>query len=909
MVKVSSLEKQVETYKEKVDELITSLEEEKKLTKELGDQLSETKVQLEESQLKSKQLEQEIDETKKRHEEELSDLRSEVESAKEGKSEAEAKLRLAQERHAKELEDITSQLEASQQEAEELLVKLQNQGEQLKEKLQTIERLRVSLQQLEQEKATLTEKLSEEKNLRESERKHLESLLDTETQAKLKAESDLKELKTTVDELTQTNEELLSKAQQLEEANELLKEVVADLRSEIKGYKEDIEQGKKELAEERRKTEKANEALEKEREVTQRLKEEIESMRLEMDRLREEMERREKKVDEREKAVESREQQVKRRENEVGQRESNVGVRETKLASKKDALREAKRAHKERIRQHSEERQRHEEDFRRREAAILRRRDPEDPQLVAQRKAIAKLKARIGVSKDDVLLINVRRAENNNDLIEAGLNRRLVSLLGTNDYLTIADAADERLTALRQARLQKKTNLLGANYQRILNHDKDELRDIYNHLKNITTLDKGIQSELKYLAKTSPIHWFNPGFQAAAKKHAEEMAPHYAKLADGCSVIVDYLKPLSHELNDQLKSLPAPGEMRGLNDAQKKAIEEHRAVLTRYLHQVNEELALYEPLYKQLYGDPHASHPLVKQGILKTIQQAKEDKHALKFLSFASSYSDHPQEERSAHFQEGYESDRDGNVTTVSGTVGGGVYYRPVQWAKAGYFRQYEINGDSDFHGYFIEEHYSSNYNPAEGDDYQEYQSDVKLTLNKFPEGPDPNDPELITARVEYSLAVAAQMLAGYSEPPNEETPVILQGDNPEELRYVFTALATIGREVPLFKYDSTAIAIISNAFHYSQEMEKVFSLLGWREQFTQDSCYETCFKNQPSLKLWLAGIKEATEHKLGHQKERGQIKKAVGQVTHTFFGNTKSKEVIEELRQINELRGPECAG
>ena len=68
--------------------------------------------------------------------------------------------------------------------------------------------------------------------------------------------------------------------------------------------------------------------------------------------------------------------------------------------------------------------------------------------------------------------------------------------------------------------------------------------------------DSAIQNELRLLGRATPIHWFNPGFQSAAKKHAMEMANHFNELATGCNLLVEYLTPLRFDLKEQLASIP-----------------------------------------------------------------------------------------------------------------------------------------------------------------------------------------------------------------------------------------------------------------------------------------------------------------------------------------------------------------
>ncbi|WED43175.1 hypothetical protein [Legionella cardiaca] len=894
--KTSALQEQVEKY----DELKRSFDELEKERARLEKALSEAKTVDEETR---KKLEEELRRTQeayKAQEIELAQLSEKLKHLGEEKDSLQQKLNV--------LEETNKQL---QQEKDNLTAEVKKYKQQWSETEEELKKERAKTQEA-NKKAEAAEKTAESA-VSEAEEMRMEMQRMKEEMTRLREEMALREQKVkeredtvaaSEDKVRKREEDAAKKEKDLNEREE----TVAEREKNLERATETVAEKAKDLEKrEESVTERERNVKEREATVTKREKEVTENE----EKLRqrsEELKRQEEELQRRAKDLDKRGEELQRRAEDLDQQEEELQRRAEDLDQQEEELQ--RRA--EDMDQQEEELQRRTEDLEQQEEELQRRGADipplEEAHRIAQRNAMSSLRAQISKTKDYVLLEAVRVATNNDDLINAGLSPRLVAALFDTDYILLADAAANRLTALREEQVQRKAIVSSAIYEQALNKDKEELRTLTKNLPHITSIDKDIQDELKYLAKASPVHWFNPGFQAAAKKHANEMAPHFEKLGDGCSIIVGYLKPLSHELRHQLKCLPAPSEMVRLAAPQKKAIEDQRAVLTRYLRAVEKELALYEPLYKRLYGDHRASHPLLKQGILKTLNQARSDKHSLRFLSFSSDFSDHPLSEKAEHLEADYESAINAPRIEISGTTGV-THYKSVSRAKVGYFREHVINPNSNYAGYFMEEH-ASNHADAAGDFIEEH-PDVLLTLSKFPDGPDPNDPELITARVQFSLAMATQLLSGFSEPPTAKKPVTVSGEDPVPLRYLWTALVLIGREVPNFKFDHTAVEIFSSSYRPTKELEEIAGLFGFvtKYQFTPDSCYETCFKNQPSLTQWLAGIKEATNYKLGFEKERGQMKKMTERVTYSFFGNSKTKDVLEEIRQENEIKGPECDG
>ncbi|KTD12538.1 hypothetical protein [Legionella hackeliae] len=876
----SELQQRVKEYKENSETLDRELKKYLSEVVTLKEGLQETQEKLQEASARTSQLEQEIENTTTAFLEKEILLKKQIEETKQSAERDVAgvkqKLAEAEKSYQVTLNSLSVSLKEVTEEVQQLQSSLQEKDLQFKVKEESYKKLETESAELKQLKEKLQKELSDSKRLSESTISELQMKLDVETKAGVDKQAKLQELSQQLGNLQAT---LKSQTEELQTKNGELEDVKRFLESEHIRFSQELETIKKQIEEERYK---AQEAETKQKQAEKSAEEaQLETRRIleEMKRLRKEMEIQEAKVKAREQRVAEREQQVEERAAEV------------------EAL------HQEVLRV--------EEDVHRREDELAHAEIPiENPRELARRKAITALKAKFARSIDDDLLTAISHATSNEDLAKLGLDLKYLAVLEHDDYLLIADATDERLTQLQEERSEIKTELLERNYKAVLGENREKLRRIYNNLNKIDTLDKGITNELNYLVQISPLHWFSPAFQASLKKNAHELAPHYERLAEGCNVVVDYLKPLSIELKHQFRSLPSIEEIEHLpeNSPKRSDIESRRALLTRYLQRVQGQLDLYEPLYKLLNGDPAASNPLLRQGIRKTLKYAQDEKYSLKFSSFSSDYRDYSQEERALHLQAGYESNVEGNVTEISSNTGL-AHYQVVESAKQNYFREHIINPDDQFCGYFIEDRAKNLDSPLYGDSLKGYRPSITITVSKFPQGPDSRDPQLIAARVQYALAVATHLLSEFVEPPTAKDPVIMRGPNPEELRYLWTAMVLVGKEVSGFQFPPEAVAVASAVFKPGLEMEKTGFWGGWTTQWRANSCYETSFRGQPSVDIWLTGLKEASRHRANFKGESDRIKKLVGDVTQTFFGNAKAKTVVEDLKQEVLKNGPNAGG
>ncbi|MFW2538361.1 MULTISPECIES: hypothetical protein, partial [unclassified Legionella] len=546
------------------------------------------------------------------------------------------------------------------------------------------------------------------------------------------------------------------------------------------------------------------------------------------------------------------------------------------------------------------------------DAARHRRPDEPDPRIIAQEKAIHALQREIAASKDKELLTAISTANSNASLNHNWhqvdeLNLRNIQALVQDDaYLRVREAASRRIVALRDERNDKRDAYSDpGQYAAALAADRTTLIGINRRVGAIGTVDDKVRSELRQLGAMNPMHWFSPAFRGAAKKNAIAMEAHFTELATTCKVIVDYLVPLRNELVEQINSIPV--NMDGFTGPQKKELQERKALLTTYLRKVETELELYKPVYTQLYGDPRAVNPVLKDGILETIRRAKTDEGALEVFPFKSAATDHPMDERAAHFRAGYTS----SATTVSArstTLGLGARqarYTAGDAFKAGHFREHTINPDAArtgrYSGSYIEERASS-YRTSLAN-ASEYLSDLKLTITKFPEAPHgvpEDDPQLVEDRIHFAFACAVTLLSAFSEPPTASNQVILRGFEEKEMGYIWTALMTLGSEIPSMQFNHKAINVISPTFKPANELGTFYG-------YSSSSYQETLFKpHKAYVDNLLKGIKEACAERVIHQKTLEKADKLATSISSAYKSNFK--QTMDELRE-NQDKGPEIFG
>ena len=148
-----------------------------------------------------------------------------------------------------------------------------------------------------------------------------------------------------------------------------------------------------------------------------------------------------------------------------------------------------------------------------------------------------------------------------------------------------------------------------------------------------------------------------------------------------------------------------------------------------------------------------------------------------------------------------------------------------------------------------------------------------------------------------YSLAMAMQLLSGVKEPPTSKKPIVLDGHNEDELRYLWTALMVIGEQKGM-KFNDDAIRVITPCFSPANEK-------GTFSRYSGSSCYHQCFKNSKALHNVTKLIKDLVIDKNPDSRIAKQLKESSKNITALFKKEMKDLERLKiESEENNEQMG-----
>jgi len=510
-------------------------------------------------------------------------------------------------------------------------------------------------------------------------------------------------------------------------------------------------------------------------------------------------------------------------------------------------------------------------------------------------------------------LLNKAHVEELVKLIAAAKDSKTcIAELNTAAYAALRDAlpqnfASKLTTAIFNELKRPITQGIyaGAGFQAQLDADIVVFTTIKNKFENLEKVDKKIFDELERLSQIPDMVWLTPGFEATAKKNAHEIGKDFQTVAAGCDVIVTNLKDQQKTLEEQRASLP---EISVLTDEdQKSALQMHKDDLEKQLALIREKLQVYERLQRRLYGNPNGKTPFVRKGILNTVYDAYYNKADIKFTNFTTAIQDYPLSEMPAHLKnwQGKSADpgaADGDMQICSGYANAYRKYSELEGGrvKPGWFREYtilsdapEINNEEEKfppkkeEGHFIEErHYDQDFAAKTHMGKVSFEPSFTMTVNKFPTHPN--------GRVEFSMALASQVLAGMNNPPTKDNPIVLKKGSAEELAFVWTALVVLGKQNPNFKFDMDAIQVESNAFNPATQKGTFYGFAG-------GTVHEKYFKKHPAVSNMSEGIKELSADKVksSGSAEKEQVAADVKNASSLF--KNELKLALNEMEKDNK--------
>ncbi|MDP1604888.1 MAG: hypothetical protein Q8M03_16680 [Legionella sp.] len=931
--RVSSLESQLETQTSELIQLTSELASQQQMAQQASLKLAQTKEQLQAAEEAVEGLEQDLDELQTTYSEEVETLKENINAAelkgKKALHQAEERLAETQLSHEKAIKHVEKQLNKVQDKAENLQRNVDEQQSQLEEKQSAINNLGSQLESLADKNKRLNQDIENSQRFSEKEKAALQIELTQQNEARAALEQEVQIMSEKLSEVIESKSSLGTHVQTLESTNDALLEQVALLSRQIEFHKNDLAASKAEtlvqqalVEETRAEVEKleglqmgtllqlaehnANSALQEQERLallsrqSLAVEEVIEDApvspiieevpvndAIEEPFLEEDVEEdievenvpevpvnrinfkdRLKNLHESEEFAKT---LVKTINNpEILKEIANVSARDDLI----DALQNAG-IENERIELLDDDA---------RIVSFIS--NAAQNKLRAHQEAVSSLVVEISQSKDAELLAIIQSAKTKKEVFVktefGGLSTKLSSdLLDNNEVVKeITEQADTRFKDLMTRRQMAQEAILSTktNWESLQKTDRALLKE---PMKSIEPL-KTMRRELIYLSQT-PLVWLSPAFQASAKKYAAQITAHINELAENSNLITPYLQKQRCELIELLAGLPTNSQLTG--KPYKAEVNKHREVLTRYLKNVEAELRIHMPVQNLLNGNEESSSPLRQQGLLKTLQQARDEQKDIRFLSFTSNYKDYSVSEKARHFATDWKDDevKLGKKTFMEAKGGDSPFYKMVDRVKAGEFREHSIGRDKTILGRFIEERVPDSANSKE--------ENIRLTVNTFPDIRD-ND-----ACIQYSMAMASQLLLGMKGKPSADNPVVLQGADPETLKYLWTALMVLGDSVPHMKFNHRAIKVVSSAYDPDVEMSTL-------SRYSNNSCYKTKFHNSPVLKKIQADLKEIMSDKLGHTDDQQKLKQFSMHVSAVF--KEKMKDTLSKIEKENAKDGPQ---
>ncbi|KTD31009.1 interaptin [Legionella moravica] len=416
------------------------------------------------------------------------------------------------------------------------------------------------------------------------------------------------------------------------------------------------------------------------------------------------------------------------------------------------------------------------------------------------------------------------------------------------------------------------------------------------------------REHFKFIEGIKPHHLYNPSFRGEAQLSAKQMKGQYQQLSNDCDLIVEQLRRDQKAIEAILSQNENPGNM--LSEELDKRILRVFQQLREELDAIKSNLQFYETIQQKLSGD---------DGILQALDEAADHK---KSYMFHADYITRRIESRDHVEGLTYSSQKHKNgLETPSDTAGGrklelGQSIPEGKIAVVDYvqtaYKQDKVSKDYEVVGRYTVDLSPPGTMTLKGDKVTR-SSGGKFEIQEFPRQTLPvpakgsaEDFRLIKAKMEFSLALAADAIANLDSPPTKEKPLRLYGDNEEQMRYLWTALIILGEKNPHMKINADAIKLDrfgENQFDPAQEKG---SFLGISTGFHNNSLYQL-FKNslvKDSVEQTVDAVKQMSADKKSSEKERPKVDSQAAKATKSIKDGLSV--FLRDARTTRNAEGPE---
>ncbi|KTD46425.1 hypothetical protein [Legionella quateirensis] len=438
--------------------------------------------------------------------------------------------------------------------------------------------------------------------------------------------------------------------------------------------------------------------------------------------------------------------------------------------------------------------------------------------------------------------------------------------------------------------------------------DVNSVIESINGRRNVSTKSR---AHYKFIEGVEPSHLYNPSFRGTAQFSAEKMKDKYQALSDDCDLILDQLRRDQKTIEGFFKlkvqfNKGLPADLIAKVDQLDQKLNEEMAA-------IKSNLQFYEKIQQKLSG---------KDGILQAINDAADNKKSYMYHAkgITRRIETREQVEGLTYTSEAPPKNNNGLDTTGHpGEVQKLILEDSIPEGKIAVvdYVQTSYKADKVSKSYEIVGRYTVDLSPP-GEMTQKGDQVTKAVGGKFeieqfpkqtipvPAKGSPEDERLIKAKMEFSLALAADAIANLDSPPTKEKPLRLYGDDEEQMRYLWTALIVLGEKNPHMKITADTIKLDrfgTNKFDPAQEKG---SFLGIGTGFHKESLYQQ-FKQvmgKDTVEQTANAVKDMSADKVNSMKERPKVdSQAIDAAKSLKDGLTIFRKDAEIARKVE---GPE---
>lgn len=423
-----------------------------------------------------------------------------------------------------------------------------------------------------------------------------------------------------------------------------------------------------------------------------------------------------------------------------------------------------------------------------------------------------------------------------------------------------------------------------ANPQEIITKYQTILTKQALMLDKIALINEGLDDTLDELGKVVSLDWLNPAFPHALEEIYKKQVA-YEKIARDCTIIVQQLQHQEAIVSELLIGLAKIEEI--ADSTMRANLEQHRLELENRKNTIALILERNKKVYKLWYGDRDKDpNSLAGQGILQAIKTIIEQP-PVNVNGAVTRCKRYNKAELEAHLKSGYTSElNSATPTPTTLSVTKPLYESQSNQAlKNDEFLEHVVGTGADA-GYFIEQRDRDAKKPWQG------VTNVSLTVSKFP-GNQRDQMAAVKARCQYALAMANQLLANAK--PSPESPIYIQGDNEEQMMYLWTAVMIVGERL---NFDHKSIVVISSTFDASQQV-------GLVTRYGMYSVYNQAFKKFPEL---LKSSSAGLEKLMADSAKNIQQKKEANQLFDKILSNYQAEDKATALQDIEKENESEHA-